>query len=111
MNCNCGVRICEVVAVPPCPADGCDGVLFVRVIADEMLADFAEGIRVHRIFAGFLQLPHPFRRFFASRDKVEQTFQIARDQNIHRGGDGHMEVAVAVISSRAQEIGQNIVGV
>ena len=48
---------------------------------------------------------------FATGCEIEQTLQIAGNENVHRGGHGHVEIAVAIIGAGSQKIGENIVGV
>ena len=83
----------------------------IGIIARENFPDFREFSRRKSIFPGLDETLHKGRRSFISEQQIQQPFQVGRDQNIHRGGHGRVEGAVAIVDAGGEEIRQYIVGI
>ncbi|MPN35500.1 hypothetical protein SDC9_182998 [bioreactor metagenome] len=88
----------------------CRYFFFSRVVCIEIYCFFLHCFR-HFIAADFLQLVHErldcFRTFVGHQ--VQQTLQVAGDQDIHGWGSRQNEVAVAIICAGIEEIDQDFV--
>ena len=53
----------------------------------------------------------PMVKYVTQTVEIEKSFKIAGDENVHRGGHGHMEITALVVNTAIEEVGKNAVGV
>ena len=105
-----GVR--QIMMLLPQRPDGSLGGDIVAAAAPEDGLDLLQQRLRYLVGAGLLQLLHQSRHQSGiAAEQIQQPLQIAGHQNVHGGGNGLIEGAVAVIAAGAQELCQHVVGV
>ena len=93
--------------------NGCLGSSIIAESAEEVLLESSLNGIGHFISTGFRQSGEPFPNLcivFAGQ-QIQQPFQIAGNQNIHRRRASRIEFPIPVVNAGVDEIGQNLVDV
>ena len=108
-----GVGVAEVaLSVPQFPDSLKGAAVPAEAAVEQLLHLFPHGV-AHGVHPGLGQVFHPARQSFAvlAAQVVEQAFQVAGNQNVHRGGRRGVEFPAAVVGAGADEVRQHLVGV
>ena len=108
------MRIAQVLLLRPQPVDGFRCVLVVAAAGVEVGRDLREYVRGNLVAALAVQLRHElgYHPVVKVRREEQQSLEVGRDQDIHRGGGRGIEIAVAVVLAvLLEEVGQHVVAV
>ena len=113
MESHGGVSVDQVVFLLPHLTDGLLSLLLGGKTGGKLVMDLCLDGIIDLIAAAGIQLSHVIghQLVVLAGEGVEQTLQIAGDQDIHRGRHGGVEGTVTVIGAGPKEIRQHIVAV